>query len=159
MKMHVIIGLIFIFSLAVPAGAQTNVSTGLNLSGYPQWVRDLRRAEIVAFGSFPFTFFLTSTIVDTVRCATNNWDMRYAPWPFKSAGAIDMTWNQQVLTISVAVTSSVVIALVDHIIVRVKRNKQQREILSQPPGTPIITRRPIDSDSGGGNSAVVTENP
>ena len=132
-----------ILSGNLSAQNQNNTAEGFDLSGSPQWVRDLRRGEIVAFGSFPFTFFFTSFSVDMYRTATHNWDMRYAPWPVKSAGAVDMTWDQQVFTIGVAAAGSIVIALVDHLIVRYNRNKIAQEIRSMPPGTPIIIRRPM----------------
>jgi len=128
------------------AGAQTTSSGAFDMSGSPQWLKDLRRGEIVAFGSFPFTFFFTSFAIDTYRTATHNWDTRYAPWPMKSAGAVDMTWNEQALTIGVAAGSSVLIAVIDHLIVRHNRNKQIQQIQSLPPGTPIIIRRPMNPD-------------
>ena len=134
-----------------PAHAQqtVNPSGGFDMTGTPQWVKDLRRGEIIAFGTFPFTFFFTSFTIDTYRFATNNWDRRYAPWPIKSAGAVDMTRSQQMMTIGIAAGSSVILAVVDHIIVRAKRNRQQQVIQSLPQGTPIIIRRP----AGGGETA------
>ena len=60
----------------------------------PQWVKDLRRGEIVFFGTLPFTVFYTRTIMSIIRMGQNNWDPRYAPWPFQSAGAVAMTNNE-----------------------------------------------------------------
>ena len=117
-------------------------ASGTNTAVFPQWALDLRRGEIVAFGSFPFTFFFTSFFVDTYRSATHGWDPRYAPWPVKSAGAVDMTSGEQMLTIGVAAGSAVVIAVVDHFIMRHNRNKQQQQIQALSPGTQIIIRRP-----------------
>jgi hypothetical protein len=135
---------VFLICLVPPAAAQTSGNAvSFDLSGVPQWASDLRRAEIVAFGSFPFTFFYTSFTMDTIRFANHGWnDYRYAPWPFKSAGAIDMTTNEQMLTIGIAVGTSLLIALIDHLIVRSQRNKVQ-ETRNLPPATPIIIRQPI----------------
>ena len=172
-RIFFVLMLIFMAALSRDLCAQTqaaNPSAGFDMSAFPQWARDLRRGEIVAFGSFPFTFFFTSFFVDTYRTATHNWDTRYAPWPVKSAGAVDMTRNQVMLTIGVAAGSAVLIALADHFIVRYNRNRETQEILGMPPGTPIITRRPMYADGpdigageGGPEPAridpVKTENP
>ncbi|MDR2210628.1 MAG: hypothetical protein LBO65_04060 [Spirochaetaceae bacterium] len=91
--------------------------------GKPQWVKDLRRAEIVAFGSFPFTMFFTATFTDLYRCASHGWDRRYAPWPFKSAGAVSMDTGELRMMFTVAISSSLVISLVDYLIVRYKRSR------------------------------------
>ena len=139
MKKFILI--ILCLSFAFQISAQT--ANPFDITVYPQWVKDLRRAEIVAFGTFPFTFFFTSFFVDTYRAANHNWDMRYAPWPLKAAGSVDMTRSEQMFTIGVAAGSAVVLAVVDYIIVRAKRSKQQQEIQSLPPGTPIIIRRPM----------------
>ncbi|MDR0448135.1 MAG: hypothetical protein LBH07_05660 [Treponema sp.] len=87
----------------------------------PQWVKDLRRGEIVFFGSFPFTVFFSATFMDLYRSAANNWDTRYAPWPVKSAGAVTMTTDELKLMFTIAVSASLVISLADHFIVRHRR--------------------------------------
>ncbi|MDR0314275.1 MAG: hypothetical protein LBI14_11860 [Treponema sp.] len=147
-----------LISLAFPAIAQTSgTSFGLDLSGTPLWVRDLRRAEIVAFGSFPFTFFFTSFTMDSIRLVSHNWDGRYAPWPFRAAGAIDMTRNEKMLTLGIAAGTSILIALIDYLIVRSQRNKRNQEILSMPPGTPIIIRRPAEDNESAPPSEIESE--
>ena len=87
----------------------------------PQWVKDVRRGEIVFFGTLPFTVFFTRTILGIFRMGQHNWDQRYAPWPFQSAGAVSMTSKDVVLMFSIAGTASVMISLADHLIVRNKR--------------------------------------
>jgi hypothetical protein len=138
----------FLLCLAFPAAAQTSGNAiSFDLSGTPQWASDLRRAEIVAFGSLPFTFFYTSFTMDTIRFAQNGWnDMRYAPWPFKAAGAEEVTRNDQLLTIGIAAGASVLIAVIDHLIVRSQRNKRAQEAINLQPGTPIIIRQPITDE-------------
>jgi len=86
-----------------------------------QGVKDLRRGEIVFFGSFPFTVFFTRTIMDLSRFAAHNWDQRYAPWPFKSPGAVSMTNNELGLMFTIAVSASLVISVVDYFLARNKR--------------------------------------
>ena len=107
---------------------------------HPQWLKDLRRAEIVTFGSLPFTMFASSFIVDGVRFLSHGANTLYAPWPFKPAGAIDMNDTEKAITISAAVLSSIVIAIVDHIIVRHKRNQVES---TKQDDDAVIIRTPL----------------
>lgn len=125
--------------------AQTNAlvpPAGDEAPPFPQWTRDLRRGEIIAIGAFPFSYFFASISVDLYRSSQHNWDSRYYPWIFKSAGAVDMTKDEQFLTIAVAAGGAVLIALADFIILQVKRNRAARVEVELPPGDPIIIRRP-----------------
>jgi len=123
-------------------------STAFDMTGFPQWSKDLRRGEIVAFGSFPFALFATTFITESFRWsaeANMDWSeegRRYAPWPFKSAGAIDMSNKEREMTFVTAAGLSVAIALTDFIIVQIKRSKERRRAESLPSGTAIIDRKP-----------------
>jgi len=121
----------------------------------PQWVKDLRRWEIVAFGSIPFTMFTATFAMDMYRWSyANGMDFsdsgrRYAPWPLKSAGAIAMSGREQELTFIIAASLSVTVAFADLIIVQVKRHRARKRAESLPVGTTIITRTPWpDSPEG-----------
>lgn len=91
---------------------------------FPLWARDLRRAEIVAFGSLPFTLFLSRIGVDTWRWASNDWTSPYAPWPLKGSDAIDMTTGEARMALGLAFAGSACIALADHLILRSRRSKE-----------------------------------
>jgi hypothetical protein len=140
----------FIFLLLLFSGpgmwAQSDdssmASVQFDTSGFPQWAKDLRRAEIVAFGAFPFTYFFTNFSVDLYRCGTNDWDQRYAPWPFKAAGAVEQTQDQKLMTLGIAAGGAVVIALVDFGIERFRRSRREQAARIQE-GTPIIIRKPL----------------
>jgi hypothetical protein len=122
---------------------------------FPQWARDLRRAEIVAFGVFPFAMFFSIMGMDLYRSAAHNWDSRYYPWPLKPPGAVAMDTDQRLLTLGIASAGSLVFALADHIIVRVKRARAEKQRLDLPEGELIILRKPwpsgeaADDDAGG----------
>ena len=139
------------------APAQTNnteVPTVME-SNVPQWVKDLRRWEIVAFGSFPFTLLTATFGMDMRRWSqANGMSMssegrRYAPWPLKSAGAVAMENREQGITISIAASLSIAIAVADLIIVQVKRSNARKRAESLPVGTTIITRTPWDEETTG----------
>jgi hypothetical protein len=123
---------------------------------FPQWALDLRRFDIILFGSFPFTYWFASTGMDLYRSSQHNWDTRYAPWPVKSAGAVNMTNDEYMITLSCAVGGSILAALVDHIIVRIKRNKAAREAAAIIPGEVIITRTPRSPETEAGDNGAET---
>ena len=160
--------IIFLLILLSSVHAQSNnddpnmVSTVFDMNDFPQWAKDLRRGEVVAFGTFPFAYFLANFGVDTYRLAKNGGDRRFAPWPFTAAGEIGKTQDEKFLTLGVTACSAVAIALIDYGIVRYKRSRQEREIRNLPEGTPIIIRKPMYDEGEGfessqGNSGVISE--
>jgi hypothetical protein len=116
-------------------------------SEFPLWARDLRRAEIVAFGSFPFTIFVSTFAMDSIRYFQHSRDDRYLPWPFKGPGAIEMSKEEREKTLLAAAIASVTIAAIDFTIVHVKRNRVKRRLEQQGSGGEIqIIRSPIVED-------------
>jgi hypothetical protein len=118
-------------------------STQFDMSGFPLWAKDLRRGEIVAFGSFPFMYFFANFGFDTYCWLNHGNDMRYAPWPLNSAGTVGKTTDEKIMTLGIAAGGAVLIALIDYGIMRYKRSRLEREQLNLPDGTPIIIRRPL----------------
>ncbi|MDR1972051.1 MAG: hypothetical protein LBQ46_09025 [Treponema sp.] len=116
-------------------------------SEFPLWAQDLRRGEIVAFGSFPFTIFVSTFTMDSIRYFQHNRNEKYAPWPFKGPGAIEMSREEREKTLLIAAAASVAIAAIDFTIVQVKRNKERKRIERQGNGGEVyIIRRPIVED-------------
>ncbi|GHV94020.1 hypothetical protein AGMMS50293_03400 [Spirochaetia bacterium] len=160
-KRRVFFAVLLLFA-AIPAfrvTAQTTVpgSTTFDTSGFPLWAKDIRRWEIIAFGSYPFTMFTATFFMDTYRWIDNNgmsWSAegrRYAPWPLKSAGAVDMSNQQHEMTLIIAAGLSVAIAFTDLIIVQIKRQKARRIAENMPPGTAIIIKKPWPENQAGQN--------
>jgi len=148
MKKIALFSLLLLFSItALPAQTSSAdagmVSTHFDMTGFPQWSKDLRRFSIIAFGSFPFAYLVTNISFDTYRYASHGGDRLYAPWPMKPAAAIEQTKDEKFKVIGISAGGAALIALVDYGIVRYKRSRLEREIKSLPPGTPIITRRPL----------------
>ena len=147
--------LLLIFSLLVFShliSAQTSTAssaTQFDTTGFPQWAKDLRRAEIIAFGVFPFAYFIANFSYDSYRWSNQGFsDMRYAPWPLKGEGAIEQTQEEKFRVIGIAAGTAVLISLIDYSIERYKRNQKEKERISLPEGTPIIIRRPLNPDEG-----------
>ncbi|MDR2535618.1 MAG: hypothetical protein LBD29_06255 [Treponema sp.] len=126
---------------------QSGVSAKTDMPELPLWLKDLRRAEIVAFGSFPFTMLFASLIVDSYRFFSNNMDSRYAPL----FHTVDMNRQEQIITITSAVTGALLISLADFIIVQYKRHKQNQLSNNLPEGTPIIIRKPLSEEKAADN--------
>jgi hypothetical protein len=159
--------LLLIVLCASTAWSQSSVSLGIPITAaeekkpvFPQWARDLRRAEIVAFGAFPFAMFFSIFAMDTYRASNHDWDSRYYPWPLKGPGAIEMNRDEHILTLGIAITGSLTIALADHIIVRVKRARAEKQRLDLPEGELIILRKPWppeeaanDDEASGGDTS------
>jgi hypothetical protein len=156
MKKTVFIIFLFIFVLSpfyqANAQAASTAAEGeivFDTTGLPQWVKDTRRFDIIAFGTYPFSMFLTSFFFFFYRWNKANGmefsseGRRYAPWPFKSPGAIDLTSQEFKKNILIAAGLSVTFALVDLLIIKLRRDKELRRIESIPPsgGTYVIERR------------------
>ena len=146
----VILSLLFVFPVS-KAAAQTTaashvplISTTFDMTDFPQWARDLRRWEIVAFGSFPFTMLFTTIAMDTYLWHTHgnfgfdSVNIRYAPL----FGAHQMNNRQRQLTFIYAAGLSAAIAFADFFVVQARRQQERRRIESLPAGTAIITRMP-----------------
>ena len=134
-------------ALLVPA--QTNTTPSIfESANVPQWVKDLRRWEIVAFGTIPFTMLTATFAMDMYRWQNaNGMDFsdegrRYAPWPMKSAGAIVMDSKEQETVFIIAASLSVSIAMADQVITQIKRYRARKKAEALPVGTVIITKQP-----------------
>ena len=91
---------------------------------FPQWIKDIRRAEVVLIGSIPFTMFVSIEIFDTYRFVSADFDSAYAPWPMKGPQSAAYTEGDKITIIITALSLSATIALVDHIIIRANRSKK-----------------------------------
>jgi hypothetical protein len=148
-----------------PISPSTSAATEL-----PQWAKDLRRFEIIAFGAIPFAMFTATFAMDMFRWSENtkangmnfldfsDAGRRYAPWPLKSAGAVAMESDEQKLTITIAASLSIAVAVTDYIIVQVKRNKARKRAEALPAGSSIIIRKPLAADEPDASPAP-DENP
>ena len=139
--------ILLIFVPCVFVMGQEQSTTVFDTSGFPQWAKDLRRFEIVAFGTYPFTMFASMFAMDMYRWIEQGMDWtdsgrRYAPWPLKSPGPVDMTNKQYEMTMVIAAGVSVTLAVIDLIIVQIKRSRMRERAESLPAGTTIIIRQP-----------------
>ena len=85
---------------------------------FSPFLQALRRGEIILFGSFPISLFLTFEIYDIARYFTHGQQLEYAPWPFRppNAPAYSSADTRNVLIAAVSV--SLALAIVDYVIGR-----------------------------------------
>jgi hypothetical protein len=122
------------------------------MKGFPQWAKDLRRWDIIAFGTFPFSMFFVNFFYDMYRWNKANGmefsseGRRYAPWPFKSAGAVELTGREFRGTIIFAAGLSIVFAFTDLFIVKMKR-KKATETEPPPTGSYTVNKTQYEDDA------------
>jgi hypothetical protein len=153
MRVRKCLALLLLITLGPTLWGQTTQPTPstkavyFDTSTFPLWVRDLRRAEIVAFGVFPFAILFSGIGVDLYRYSTHGWNQRYAPWPLKPTDAAARTNDEMGLVIGIAAGVALTASLADFIINQVKRSKEKKAASSLPPGTPIIIREPLQGET------------
>lgn len=95
---------------------------------FPGWVRDLRRAEIVFFGSLPFTLFFTYEAYDVGRYLVNGFDPLLAPWPFRAGSEIGAGYTpaEKGWLIASALAVSLGVSVADFLIVHRPEKREDR---------------------------------
>lgn len=81
-------------------------------------MKDLWRAEVILVGSFPITLFLTLESYDLYRYFGSNFNPGYAPWPFNTGSALNLSAQEQTWIIVTSVSLSLTVAVVDFMIGR-----------------------------------------
>lgn len=88
---------------------------------FPAWMLSLRRAEIIFFGSLPFSFLLAVEGVEIGRYFAHDFNPIYQPFPIRNPQAPEYTPDEQLLIIGSALIISGIFALVDFIITEATR--------------------------------------
>ncbi|MBN1647429.1 MAG: hypothetical protein JW874_05295 [Spirochaetales bacterium] len=92
---------------------------------FPVWLRDLRRGEIIAIGSFPFTFFVSQLAYGFYRYYDHDFDANYSPSFLMGSGstaAYTDDEKRKIIVISLCLSAGM--ALVDFIIGKLKHDKK-----------------------------------
>lgn len=117
---------------------------------FSTWQKDLRRAEIISFGSLPFVTFMASIYYDVYRYYEHGQQSAYRPWPFKDNDtAIATSEDSQKSIILMSVGISLGVALFDYgfrAIRREIRNKKAEKEHQLAP-EPIKIEPVIESSS------------
>lgn len=94
---------------------------------FPDWLQDVRRAEIVSLGSLPFTTLSATLVYSIYRYAANGFDKDYFPNPLaKSSASANLSKDEQIGIITVSAGLSVAAGIADYIISAVRRSKNDK---------------------------------
>lgn len=136
-----------------PLGAETTTDTHepvpYEKNEFPDWIKDLRRAEIITFGSLPFITFSASIYYDIYRYYDHDKESGYEPWPFKKSDtAVALSEDEQKRLVVISACISVGVAVFDYGFravrraIRNKRAEREHQLIVDP-----ITIEPLESDS------------
>ena len=115
---------------------------------FPQFMKDLRRAEIISFGALPFVT-LTSTIVySSARYAQHGFDSEYFPNPFAKASASNgYSTAEQAGILLTSAGISVGIGLTDLLVSVIKRNAAKKKLERKEKAPIVVTPIAEDEDA------------
>ncbi len=83
---------------------------------FPGWLKDLRRGEIIFFGSIPFMLFFSFESYDLYRYFSNGMNPGYSPWPFRGYNAIPYTDSEKAGILISSLSLSLIVAIGDYLL-------------------------------------------
>lgn len=92
-------------------------------SEFPQFLKDLRRFEIISLGAMPFVTLDTTLAFSGYKYVQSGYDPAYSPNPF-AASSFNTDEQKTIILTSLAI--SIGIGLTDYIIQLIKRSKAKR---------------------------------
>lgn len=117
---------------------------------FPDWLRDVRRAEIVTLGSLPFTTLATTLVYSFYRYADNDFNKDYFPNPLaKSSASANLSKKEQVGIISVSACLSLAAGVADYIISAIRRSRDEKLEEERDAGVAQnVTVTPVFTENG-----------
>ncbi|MBP3710569.1 MAG: hypothetical protein J6I73_09270 [Treponema sp.] len=135
-----------------PVAAQTALAADTTPEPYgedefPQFMKDLRRAEIISFGALPFVTLTSTLVYSGIRWGKHGFDTNYFPNPFaKSSDANGFSQQEQIGILLTSVGISVGIGLTDLIVNVVKRKVAKKKRLREEAERAPVIITPINED-------------
>ncbi|MBD3284680.1 hypothetical protein GF395_04565 [Candidatus Uhrbacteria bacterium] len=129
MRRFLALGLVFAllasagFVGAQDSGTEERIPEPYDPEEFSDALKDLRRAEIVAIGSFPITFVLANLGYGVYRYASNGFDAEYAPL---GPNRQPRDRSESINIVVAAASLSVTVAILDYLI---GRRREKREAL------------------------------
>ncbi|MDR3302469.1 MAG: hypothetical protein LBT01_08105 [Spirochaetaceae bacterium] len=144
---------LFILSVAnmLPLSAQESISSRIVTEHppeqkpfeFPQWAKDLRRADIIMFGVFPFAWLFTSIFVDIGRAADHNWDWSYYTGIGSSSDSKPWANEDYEKALWISAVAAVSVAIIDFVIIKIKRSREAKRARNTAPNESEVIRSPI----------------
>ncbi len=113
---------------ATAPGADEHVPEPYRPEEFPGWALDLRRAEVIFFGSLPFSLFFTFEAYDLGRFVASGFDPLFAPWPMRAGSEIGAGYTpaEKGWLIASALTVSLGVSVADYLLGRRPRAREDR---------------------------------
>lgn len=93
---------------------------------FSPFLKALRRGEIILFGSFPISLFVTFEAYDLGRFFINDRRLEYAPWPFRPPNAAQYSKEETIGILTTAVSLSLTLAIADYLVGRIVAKRAAR---------------------------------
>jgi hypothetical protein len=117
------ISLIFLFVLGSFVYAEDTVVATNEV--FPQWVHNLRRTEIITFGSLPFVTLSTTLCYSLFRYYNTGFDSAYIPNPMaKTSDAANLDSPEQMMLMKYSIGISIGIGISDLIFNLIKQRQE-----------------------------------
>lgn len=111
-----VICLILIVLSGTPVFCQDNEPEEYQEDEFSPLLKELRRGEIIMFGSLPLSIFLAIETYEIYRYVQHDTDPDYAPWPFRKHGGMGFSSQESIGIFFSALGFSFLIAVTDFII-------------------------------------------
>ena len=142
---------LFIFVIIFSLSAVEIDMTGIEVEPYdkvefPQFLLDMRRAEIVTFGSYPFTTMAVGAGFSLFKYFSSGMDSKYTPNPFIKTSSANLTDAETRGIILGAAGLSLGIGIIDFFLnqIALSTEKQKKEAMLGENGLdPDITIIPV----------------
>ena len=106
---------------------------------FPDWLHDLRRAEIVSLGSLPFVTLGVTLSYSLYRYFSHDMNPDYFPNPFaKSSSAARLTTDEQLGILFTSLGISAAVGVIDFTISTIQRHKKNKEEQKLNQGTNLV---------------------
>jgi len=115
-KISVFLIILILFSFFTLSGESLPDYEPYEEDEFPGWAHDLRRGEIIFFGTIPFTFFATDLYFDIYRYASSNFNPDTAPALFGNTTPHVLTKDEKLQIIYISVIFSSFLALIDYLL-------------------------------------------
>ena len=83
---------------------------------FPNWALNLRRGEVIFFGTIPFTFFTSIISYELYRYVVNNFDPNLVPALFGNTTPPTLSKDEKLQIIMVSVSLSGFLAILDYLL-------------------------------------------
>ncbi|MBN2658705.1 MAG: hypothetical protein JXR86_16740 [Spirochaetales bacterium] len=127
-KRLVAILIIIAFASSILTGQETEIPAPYKPEEFPRWTLDLRRAEIVTFGSIPLSFMVTALVYDLTYLAIDNVNYNDDPDLYERASyGSHRTQDDITNLLLISGGVSLAIGLADFIINKIKEKRADRK--------------------------------